>query len=155
MAAAEEEGNPWAATTLMYLTNGRWGQNSKPTDCVKEFQVDKKCAPPELLPVSTTRKWAEIAAEGGNADAKKWLCSAAAKGDPEHGQPQDDQAALKWCQIAVHNACDSWSPRILANLLKKGTDNLPANIQEANRIMKLGDQPWRNPDGYFFAQPPK
>jgi TPR repeat protein len=154
MMAAAEEGNPWAASILMDLTSGRLGENRKPTSCLEEIPVDKKCAPPELLPISTTRKWAEIAAEGGDANAQNWLCGSAAGGNPEHGQPQDDKAAFKWCQIAVHNACSFWSNRTLADLIKNGTSDLPANIQEVNRILKLENQPWRKPRGYFFPQPP-
>jgi len=149
MAAAEEEGNPWAATDLMNLTNGRWGSNRKTTDCIAEWRIDGKCAPEELLPISSARKWAEIAAEGGNAQAQEWLCRSAADGNPERGQPQDDNAAFKWCQIAAHNACAYWSLDRLQTLYRKGRD-VQRSDEAANRIDKWNSQPWRKPSGRFF-----
>jgi len=145
MEAAEEEGNPWAATHLMNLTNGRYGSRSKPTACAESAMVDHQCAPPELLPISTARKWAEIAAEGGNAQAQEWLCVAAAEGKPERGQPQDDKEAFKWCQIAVRNTCAYWPLMWLGILNKKGMG------EDASRIKQWNKQPWRNPSGHFFA----
>ena len=127
MAAAGEEGNPWAATHLMELTNGRYGQSTKPSICIDEWMPDGKCAPEELLPISSARKWAEIAAEGGNAQAQVWLCIAAANGKPERGQPKDEADARKWCQIAMRNAC--------------------ASIPGSNWVK----QPWRRSSNHFFS----
>jgi hypothetical protein len=45
MAAAEEEGNPWAATYLMKLTSGRWGEDRKPSECTVVNTVVKKATP--------------------------------------------------------------------------------------------------------------
>lgn len=151
MEAAEGEGNPWAATHLMNLTNGRFGSDRKPTSCYEPWMVDHKCAPSEMLPISSARKWAEIAAEGGNAQAQEWLCLSAADGNAERGQPQDEVAALKWCRIAARNACAYRPLGRLETLLRKGSSGESPNSQEADRIKKLNDQPWRDPSGYFFA----
>ena len=149
MAAAEEEGNPWAASELMNLTNGRFGQSRKPTRCLAEWMPDGKCAPEELLPISSARKWAEIAAEGGNAQAQEWLCAAALNGKPDRGQPVDDIAAYKWCQAAVQNACAYWSiDKYLFSVARvKGPEAFKA---EAARIDEWKSQPWRQPSSQFF-----
>jgi hypothetical protein len=152
IAAAEEDGNPWAATELMNLTNGRWGGTAKPTACIEESTVDGKCADESTLPVSSARKWAEIAAEGGNAAAQEWLCKAAAEGNPERGQPRDDKAAFKWCQIAMHNACTDNSLGTL-QLLYLGGRGVEQNKSEADRVSKIRAQPWRSRFSQFFSQP--
>jgi TPR repeat protein len=150
MAAAEEEGNPWAASELMNLTNGRFGESRKPTRCLAEWMPDGKCAPEELLPISSARKWAEIAAEGGNAQAQEWLCWSAADGNPNRGQPRDDSAAFKWCQIAAHNACAYWSLGRLQTLYSEGRGVTQSN-ETADRIGKWNKQPWRMQSDRFFA----
>ncbi len=149
IAAAEEEGNPWAATELMNLTNGRWGSSRKTTDCLAEVRVEKKCAPEGILPISSARKWAEIAAEGGNAQAQEWLCWSAAEGNEPYGQPKDDSAAFKWCQIAAHNSCAYWSVTRLQNLYRDGRGVMKDN-DAANRIGMWSNQLWRKPSGRFF-----
>lgn len=150
MDAAENEGNPWAATQLMQKTNGRWGQKNLPTSCAEDLTVDNKCAPVELLPISSARKWAEIAAEGGNVAAKEWLCFAATDGYPDRGQPKDSKAALKWCGLAVHNAC---AYRSISRYTKALIDNNEAaglNSPEIKRWKKIEQQPWRvNSTGFF------
>ncbi|WP_369662811.1 hypothetical protein [Variovorax sp. V15] len=151
IAAAEVEGNPWAATELMNLTNGRWG-GARPTACVEEWTADGKCADEAVLPASTSRKWAEIAAEGGNAAAQEWLCKAAAEGNLDRGQPRDDKAAFKWCQIAMHNACADSSLGTL-QLLYAGGRGVEQSQGEADRIRKIRAQPWRSRVSQFFSQP--
>jgi hypothetical protein len=150
MRAAEDEGNPWAATRLMTMTNGRWGVKYKPTRCEHLLEIDGKCAPDELLPISSARKWARIAAEGGNAEAQLWLCWSASDGNAEHGQAKDDNAALKWCQIAVHNACNLASiPRYLG-AVKRVLGNA-ASESESERWGRWENQPWRSSSKQFFA----
>lgn len=135
IAAADADRNPWAASELMDLTNGRWGRHALPTACDVPSMVDGKCAPAELLQVSSARRWAEIAAEGGNAAAQEWLCSAAVHGAAERGQPKDGAAALKWCALASHNACSLFS---LADL-----EAISRDPGEIARLRQAQKQPWR------------
>ncbi|MEZ2299338.1 hypothetical protein [Variovorax sp. RCC_210] len=149
--AAAEEGNPWAATELMNLTNGRWS-NAKPTACAGGVTIGDKCVEEAMLPNATSRKWTEIAAEGGNAAAQEWLCRAAAEGNPERGQPRDDAAAFKWCQIAMHNACADSSLGTL-QLLYAGGRGVEQSKSEADRVRDIRTQPWRSRLSQFFSQP--
>lgn len=151
MDAAEMEGNPWAASDLFMMTSGRLGPEIKPTFCPAEWTVDKKCAPEDVLRISTARKWAEIAAEGGNAYAQEWLCGAAMAGAPERGQPKDEKAALKWCAVAAKNsssnALDHWMV-----LLGRNSEASRETSEDIERAKRWGKQPWRN-SNYFFRPP--
>ena len=147
--AAETERNPWAATELMDFTSGRLGINKKPTDCYKDWWPDGKCAPSEILEISSARKWAEIAAEGGNAAAEEWLCWSAQDGNTERGQPQDDKAALKWCHLAMHNACSYRSVDRYLSAVRR-VEGLSAFEEASKKLMILANQPWRFRTGRFF-----
>lgn len=146
MAAAEEEGYPWAATYLMELTSGRWGIDSKPTKCpvIKEGDT---CAPESLLPISSAAKWARIAGEGGNAWAQEWLCVSASYGRPERGQPQDNDAAYKWCSIAAYNACSHIRLHIKVPFADRTKPLDPE--QEAYWKRVFYKQPWRGSRDFY------
>lgn len=146
MAAAEEEGYPWAATYLMKRTNGRFGEDSKPTECtvVKEGDI---CAPESLLPISSAAKWARIAGEGGNAMAQQWLCISATYGKPERGQPLDEDVAHKWCSIAAYNACANVSMFIRVPFADRTKPLNP--VEEAYWKRALNNQPWRGSRDFF------
>lgn len=150
MSAAEEEGNPWAATYLMQLTNGRWGSKSTPTDCYPPDAKDGKCAPEDVLPISSAAKWARIAAEGGNVAAQEWLCLASVDdGRTERGQPADKDAAAKWCMLAAHSPC---SARFrLAFPKTSGETGNAEERKEGERWSKLRDRPWRSLHNRFFT----
>ena len=152
MAAAEEEGNPWAATELMNLTIGRFNYDPKDKSifCFEMRWSDKKCAPKDVLTIGSARKWAEIAAEGGNAQAQEWLCVAAYDGDPERGQDKDYQVAAKWCQIAAHNACSDRALENLWRLKRKKYKTFTLDPGVVKRSDQWSKQPWRKSADYFF-----
>lgn len=154
MDAAEDEGNPWAATELMQLTNGRWGSRRKPTECGQpEKTLTGKCAPDDLLPASTAAKWARIAAQGGNVAAQEWLCVSAANGRPELGQPEDKAAAYKWCGLAAHNACSFVALGMVPDPAP-GT-GMPNTLNLSNEsLRRWKEQPWRVDSRWFFPMPP-
>lgn len=151
MAAAEEEGNPWAATYLMKLTSGRWGEDRNPSECTVVRKGDT-CAPESLLPISSAAKWARIAGEGGNAWAQEWLCISARIGRPQRGQPADADAAYKWCSIASYQSCttvQSYGPISVpfADRTK------PLDPAERAYWAKRGltNQAWRRRSSQFFV----
>lgn len=147
--AALEDRNPWIASDLMNYTRGRWGSLGGSKGCAVDDRAGA-CNGLDLLPPSDTRKWAEIAAEGGNPVAQGWLCQAADYGDPEHGQPKDPAAAYRWCLIAAHNACAFWPPSHLADTPDTGS-GLAKDAEEAERWRAAGHQPWRTGAGFFFS----
>lgn len=148
VAAAEEEGNPWAATYLMKLTSGRWGKDSKPTECTVVKEGDT-CAPESLLPISSAAKWARIAGEGGNASAQEWLCVSASYGSPERGQPKDKDVAYKWCSIASYQSCTNVRSFIRVPFADRMKPLDPA--EEAYWSKRdLTNQPWRKRSSNFF-----
>jgi hypothetical protein len=112
IAAAQEERNPWVATTLMDLTRDRWGDFTNIEQC-KKYRKIEECNGFDLLLKIDTAKWAEIAADGGNPNAQEWLCRAATEPGSyrvEFGQGYDENLASKWCNLAVHHPCSYWVP---------------------------------------------
>jgi TPR repeat protein len=132
----------------MYQTNGRVGGRICPDD----QKARGSCVNTErhsLLPFHDARKWAEIAAEGGNPAAQEWLCRAADEGALGYGQPQEDGAAFKWCLIAAHNACASNSAWRLAALYQEGRGTAK-DEGKANHWRRVAKQPWRSNARSFF-----
>jgi len=146
IAAAEEEGYPWAATYLMEETSGRLGINRKSTKCTVVKEGDT-CAPESLLPISSAAKWARIAGEGGNAWAQEWLCVSASYGKPERGQPEDKDVAYKWCSIAAYNACSHISLHIKVPFADRTKPLDP--VEEAYWKRALHKQPWRGSRNFY------
>ncbi len=102
---AAEAGNSWEATELMNFTLSAFPR------CSDEGREGGFCSGTgprlsSLIAKVDLKKWAEIAAIGGNPAAQEWLCAAARDGgSPAYGQPKDPVAAARWCLVAAHNSC--------------------------------------------------
>ena len=150
MRAAEEEGDPLSATELMRYTSTRSGY---PRKCSDDLRKKEWCDPDtKLLPTTDARKWAVIAAEGGNPYAQSRLCDWAYDGRPELGQPKDDKEAYKWCLIASNNMCELYGVGRLQSLLREGRGT-EKNVEEAKHWENILKQPWRGGYGRSFIYP--
>jgi TPR repeat protein len=149
MRAAQEEGDTLSATTLMQLTSRRFGD---PKSCSDDLKKQELCDPDtELLPPSDARKWATIAAEGGNPDAQAKLCYWAYDGFPIFGQPKDNKEAYKWCLIASRNMCELSAVGRLDSLLREGRGSKKDTVNADHWRNAMRKQPWRAYGNFFYT----
>lgn len=111
LIVAAEAGDPRAATWLMEMARG---QNKH---CPRKTE---DCPDSPLIKPEDTRKWAEIAALGGNMGAAEYLCEKLYWTDDPRGFLKNDEKAYFWCSIAAPQVCAVHAKRALAALYSEG-----------------------------------
>lgn len=107
--AAKAE-DPRAATWLMEMARGQRKHCS---------WLRFNCPKSPLIRLEDTRKWAEIAARGGNMGAAEFICVKQTTAFGFGGFTKDDDKAYFWCQIAAPQTCATSAKLYLAQLYRE------------------------------------
>jgi hypothetical protein len=141
---AAEAGDPEFATVMMDTaqnTNRRMHcQDADTTKVDTTVATDgnrMRCDPQEVTKVIESKKWAEIAARGGNPNAKGLLCVKTYFGTfPEQGFTGGPAEAFPWCFATTQTACMAGSNAgLLEGMydLGKGTAKNPEKAAELRK----------------------
>lgn len=136
LAAREsaEAGDPEFATVMMDTAlNINRRMHCQDADTTKVDVPDinrKRCDPQEVTKESETKKWAEIAARGGNPNAKELLCVRTYFGTfTEQGFTGGPAEAFPWCFATNQTACmASTNAGLVSGMYERGvgTEKSPA-----------------------------
>lgn len=113
-------GDPEFATILMDTArdyNGGW--NCRTEDRSSRTPPNSNgCNAQSVVRQIETRKWAEIAARGGNPNAKLLMCRMHVYGTyPQWGFEKNEKAALSWCFASALSACSASDAAVLLGAL--------------------------------------
>ena len=123
---AAEAGDPEFATVMMDTAlniNRRLHCQDADTTKVDVPDINRKrCDPQDVTKEIETKKWAEIAARGGNPNAKGLLCVKTYYGTfPEQGFTGGPAEAFPWCFAATQTACMAGNySGIVAGMYERG-----------------------------------
>lgn len=142
---AAEAGDPEFATVMMdtalNINRRMHCQDADTTKAVPDINR-KRCDPQEVTKESETKKWAEIAARGGNPNAKELLCtSRIAWPHKDLGFTYNAEETFAWCFAAEHTACLMGASHLhLESLYERGVGTAK-NLEKAEYYRKLHPRP--------------
>lgn len=145
---AAEAGDPEFATVMMDTAQNinRYlhcqPSDTESIDWTKDGNAIEKCDPQTVTTPIETKKWAEIAARGGNPNAKKLLCRMTYFGTyPQLGFKQDFNEAFQWCTTTMQTACMADDHiGLVASMLEQGRGTIK-NPDRASQLRKINPLP--------------
>lgn len=140
---AAEAGDPEFATVLMDTardTNHAFHCRQEDRD---KSPTRNGCNAQSVVKPMETRKWAEVAARGGNPHAKNLLCTMHYFGTSPHwGAEKDDNLAFQWCFATHQTACSvSWNVGLLALMYERG-QGTPKNLDKGAELRRRYPLPY-------------
>lgn len=145
---AAEAGDPeFAAVMMDTAQNINRYMHCQPSDAAtidsnEDAGVIGRCDPQTVTQPIETKRWAEVAARGGNPNAKVMLCNGrAAWPHLSLGFTYNAEETFAWCFAAEHTACLANTHSIgLENLYEKGIGT-PKDLDKADYYRKLHPRP--------------
>lgn len=145
---AAEAGDPEFATVMMDTAQNInrnlhcHANDTKKIDPSKDAHYYQKCDPQDVTQPIETKKWAEVAARGGNPNAKVILCKGrAAWPQLDLGFSDNAQDRFAWCFAAENTACLAGAHHIgLEDMYERGIGT-PKNPEKAEYYRKLHPRP--------------
>ena len=151
---AAEAGDPEFATVMMDTAlniNRRMHCQDADTTKVAPDINRKRCDPQDVTKEMETKKWAEIAARGGNPNAKELLCtSRVAWPHTDLGFTYNAEEKFAWCFTAEHTACLMSAHNLHLETLYEEGVGTAKNQEKAEYYRKLHPLPINAHKSFFF-----
>lgn len=142
---AAEAGDPEFATVMMdtalNINRRMHCQDADTTKAAPDINR-KHCDPQEVTKENETKKWAEIAARGGNPEAKRQLCRKTYFGTfLEQGFTGGPAEAFPWCFATTQTACMAGDHAGLTSGMYERGVGTAKNLEKATALDKLYPKP--------------